>query len=70
MMIYFVIIIFIVSMFEGSKYLDEEELLFDVLKMNEVIRSIKGYFELIGIRGNENRVFRFNIEFFKNNYRI
>ncbi|MBD4420690.1 hypothetical protein GUG91_11275, partial [Xanthomonas citri pv. citri] len=43
---------------------------FDVSKMNEAIRSIKGYFELIGTRGNENRVFRFNIESFKNNYRI
>ncbi|HEC4202478.1 TPA: hypothetical protein R2V89_001417 [Staphylococcus aureus] len=69
-MTYFATITPIASMFEGSKHLDEEELSFDVSKMNEAIRSIKGYFELIGTRGNENRVFRFNIESFKNNYRI
>ncbi len=69
-MTYFATITPIASMFEGSKHLDEEELSFDVSKMNEAIRSIKGYFELIGTRGNENRVFRFNIEAFKNNYRI
>ena len=49
-MTYFATITPIASMFEGSKHLDEEELSFDVSKMNEAIRSIKGYFELIGTR--------------------
>ncbi|PKE62540.1 DUF6414 family protein [Macrococcoides caseolyticum] len=69
-MTYFATITPIASMFEGSKSLEDEDLTFDVSKMNEAIKNIKGYFELIGTRGKENRVFRFNIESFKNNYRI
>lgn len=51
-----------------------------VSKMNQGIRNTKGYYELIGTKEKneddsnrkvvDKRIFRFNIDSFKNNYRI
>lgn len=39
-------------------------------KMDEAIKGGKGYYEFKGQKGNSTVVFRFNINAFKNNYRI
>lgn len=78
-MTYFAMIAPITEMMEGNQRIDEE-LTMKVSKMNQGIRNTKGYYELIGTKiesennstdGNiDTRIFRFNINSFKNNYRI
>ncbi|MCJ0943932.1 DUF6414 family protein [Mammaliicoccus sciuri] len=70
-MTYFATISPVATMFNGLQHVEnEEELSIDISKVNDAIRNIKGYFELEGIRKKEKRIFRFNIDAFKNNYRI
>lgn len=78
-MTYFAMIAPITEMMEGQQRVDEE-ITMTVSKMNQGIRNTKGYYELIGTKsisdddstgkGIVKRVFRFNIDSFKNNYRI
>lgn len=39
-------------------------------KMDSALKQAKGYYEFIGIKDEEEYVFRFNIDTFKNNYKI
>lgn len=71
---YIVMISPFMSMVSGNPALDETgeyDLVLD--KIDETIRNAKGYYEFIGTnKKNENEkvVFRFNINAFKNNYKI
>ena len=38
--------------------------------MNAAIKALKGYFEIIGEKGSEEVIFRFNLDSFRNNYRL
>lgn len=78
-MTYFAMIAPITEMMEGNQRVDEE-ITMTVSKMNQGIRNTKGYYELIGTKEKsegdstssdvDKRIFRFNIDSFKNNYRI
>lgn len=78
-MTYFAMIAPITEMMEGNQRVDEE-ITMTVSKMNQGIRNTKGYYELIGTKNKsednstdkdiDKRIFRFNIDSFKNNYRI
>ncbi|MCK1227900.1 DUF6414 family protein [Streptococcus uberis] len=72
-MSYFAMIAPISEMMEGSQSIDGlENVSMSFSKLNSGIREIKGYFELLGYnKAHEiERIFRFNINSFKNNYRI
>lgn len=69
-MTYFATIAPLTEMMEGHPQVDDSEITMAVSKMNSGIRDSKGYYEVVGKKGSETRVFRFNIESFKNNYRI
>ncbi|WP_237580111.1 DUF6414 family protein [Candidatus Enterococcus huntleyi] len=78
-MTYFAMIAPITEMMEGNQRVDEE-ITMTVSKMNQGIRNTKGYYELVGTKEKneddssekitDKRIFRFNIDSFKNNYRI
>ncbi|MDT2782826.1 DUF6414 family protein [Vagococcus fluvialis] len=78
-MTYFAMIAPITEMMEGQQRVDEE-ISMTVSKMNQGIKNTKGYYELIGTKASlekdsdnsnlDKRIFRFNIDSFKNNYRI
>ena len=78
-MTYFAMIAPITEMMEGNQRVGEE-ITMTVSKMNQGIRNTKGYYELIGTKTQsvddstdnviDKRIFRFNIDSFKNNYRI
>ena len=71
---YIVMISPFMSMISGNPALDdtgEYDLVID--KVDETIRNAKGYYEFIGKSKQENNekvIFRFNINAFKNNYKI
>lgn len=46
------------------------DLSIDIVKMDESIRLAKGYFEFEGVKDNTSVILRFNIDSFKNNYKI
>ena len=72
-MTYFAMIAPISEMMEGSQNIEGmENVSMSFSKLNAGIRGIKGYFELVGYsrEGKIERIFRFNINSFKNNYRI
>ncbi|MDT9539527.1 DUF6414 family protein [Streptococcus mutans] len=72
-MSYFAMIAPISEMMEGSQNIDGmDNVSMSFSKLNSGIRSIKGYFELLGYNNEHKleRIFRFNIDSFKNNYRI
>ncbi|MEE6715198.1 DUF6414 family protein [Schleiferilactobacillus harbinensis] len=69
-MTYFATIAPFTEMMEGNQKLDDPDITMAVSKMNTGIRNSKGYYELVGDDNLEKKVFRFNIDTFKNNYRI
>lgn len=70
-MTYYAMIAPITEMMEGNQLIDDtSDITMAISKMNSGIRGTKGYFELVGEKGTDTRVYRFNIESFKNNYRI
>lgn len=69
-MTYYAIIAPLTEMMDGNQAIDDTDISVAVSKMNSGIRNSKGYYELIGERDSETRVFRFNINSFRNNYRI
>ncbi|EHU3551943.1 hypothetical protein KY510_002957 [Listeria monocytogenes] len=74
-MTYYATVAPIAEMLEGNQYLDDSSgISMAMSKMNTGIKSTKGYFDLIGKKTIEDRedtrVYRFNIDSFKNNYRI
>ena len=46
------------------------DLSIDIVKMDDSIKLAKGYFEFEGIQNNKSVILRFNIDSFKNNYKI
>lgn len=42
----------------------------DITKIDEVLKEVKGYYEFQGERNGNKVIFRFNIDSFKNNYKI
>lgn len=71
-MTYFATIAPLTEMMEGNQSLDNPEISMSISKMNSGIKGSKGYYELIGKLNDDSPkvVFRFNIDTFKNNYRI
>lgn len=60
------------KMFKGEALnLDTDlDLSIDIVKMDESIKLAKGYFEFEGISNDVSVILRFNIDSFKNNYKI
>lgn len=69
-MTYFATIAPFTEMMEGNQKLDNPDITMAVSKMNTGIRGSKGYYELVGEGAKDKKIFRFNIDTFKNNYRI
>lgn len=71
---YIVMISPFMSMISGSSALDEaEEYDLAIDKVDETLKLAKGYYEFVGQRNMKKEadvIFRFNINAFKNNYRI
>ena len=55
---------------EGLNVNTDLDLSIDILKMDESIKLAKGYFEFEGVKDNTSVILRFNIDSFKNNYKI
>lgn len=55
---------------EGLNLNTDLDLSIDIVKIDESIRLAKGYFEFEGISDNISVILRFNIDSFKNNYKI
>lgn len=55
---------------EGLNLNTDLDLSIDIVKIDESIRLAKGYFEFEGIQNNKSVILRFNIDSFKNNYKI
>lgn len=74
-MTYFAMIAPITEMMEGSQAVNSE-ITMSISKINQGLRNTKGFYELVGTKYNpdssiiDKRIFRFNIEAFRNNYRI
>lgn len=49
---------------------NNEDFSLNISKLDEAIKSAKGYFELLASDGNHEFILRFNIDGFRNNYRI
>lgn len=77
-MTYFATIAPLTEMMEGHQQLDNPDITMAISKMNSGIRNSKGYYEVVGEKTDSKfgksittqKVFRFNIDAFKNNYRI
>lgn len=76
-MTYYAMIAPITEMLEGQQRIDDDVTMI-MSKMNQGIRGMKGYYELIGEKEStdqdnkliKTKIFRFNIDSFKNNYRL
>lgn len=55
---------------DGLNLNTDLDLSIDIVKMDESIKLAKGYFEFEGIQNNKSVILRFNIDSFKNNYKI
>ena len=55
---------------EGLNLNTDLDLSIDIVNMDDSIKLAKGYFEFEGIVENDSVILRFNIESFKNNYKI
>ena len=55
---------------EGLNINTDLDLSIDIVKMDESIKLAKGYFEFEGVKDNASVILRFNIDSFKNNYKI
>lgn len=58
------------SMFKGDLDIPTGEFDIAVEKLDNALRSAKGYYEFIGTKGKSKVVLRFNINSLKNNYKI
>lgn len=43
---------------------------FSLNKIDEVVKDIKGYYELVATKDNETKIFRVNVEALRNNYKL
>lgn len=55
---------------DGLNLNTDLDLSIDIVKMDDSIKLAKGYFEFEGIKNNTAVILRFNIDSFKNNYKI
>lgn len=55
---------------DGLNLNTDLDLSIDIVKMDDSIKLAKGYFEFEGIVNNKSVILRFNIDSFKNNYKI
>lgn len=55
---------------DGLNLNTDLDLSIDIVKMDDSIKLAKGYFEFEGIQNNKSVILRFNIDSFKNNYKI
>ena len=67
---YFVMISPYLTMLKNNGTIQAGEYDIALEKVDEAIKGGKGYYEFVGKKGNSSVVFRFNINAFKNNYRI
>lgn len=58
------------SMLKGGTAVPAGEFNIAVEKLDNTMKSAKGYYEFLGEKDNETVVFRFNIKSFKNNYKV
>lgn len=67
---YFVMVSPYMNMFQSGSVIPSGELNISLDKLDNTLRSAKGYYEFVGTKGNSKVVLRFNIKSFKNNYMI
>ena len=65
-MTYFTTIAPLTEMMEGHQKLNNPDITMAVSKINTGIRNSKEYYELVGEKESDRKVFRFNIDTFKN----
>ena len=58
------------SMIKGDSGIPAGEFNISIEKIDNTMKSAKGYYEFIGKKGKEPVIFRFNIKSFKNNYKV
>ena len=58
------------SMLKGGSGIPAGDFNIAVEKLDNTIKSAKGYYEFIGTNDKETVIFRFNIKSFKNNYKV
>lgn len=58
------------SMLKGNSNISAGDFDIDVEKLDNALKSAKGYYEFIGTKGRSKVVLRFNINSLKNNYKI
>ena len=58
------------KMLKGNELIVNSELSLDMVKMDDSIRLAKGYFEFEGVKDGKSLILRFNINSFRNNYKI
>lgn len=58
------------SMLKGGTDIPAGEYNVDIEKLDNALKSAKGYYEFVGTKGNSQVVLRFNINSLKNNYKI
>ena len=58
------------SMFNDGTTIPAGELYIEAGKLDDTLKSAKGYYEFVGTRGKSQVILRFNINSLKNNYKI
>ena len=58
------------SMLKGGSGIPAGEFNLAIEKLDNTIKSAKGYYEFVGTKGKQTVIFRFNIKSFKNNYKV
>lgn len=58
------------SMLKGGGGIPAGEFNIAVDKLDNTMKTAKGYYEFVGKKGKETVIFRFNIKSFKNNYKV
>ena len=58
------------KMLKGTELIVNSDLSLDMVKMDDSIRLAKGYFEFEGVKDATSMILRFNINSFRNNYKI
>jgi hypothetical protein len=58
------------SMLKGGGGVPAGDFNIAIEKLDNTIKSAKGYYEFVGCKDGQNVIFRFNIKSFKNNYKV
>lgn len=59
----------IINAKDGVK-IDNSDMTLAIDRFDDTLRLAKGYFELVGVKDKEECIFRFNLQAFRNNYKI